>query len=92
MAATTGDYTAAQVTGAAPLASPTFTGTPAAPTAAVGVNTTQLATTAFVGKIVTTAAGAPSVFVSPLYYDSTAVTGGLYAWTGSAYLKVSSVV
>ncbi len=34
--------------GAAPLASPTFTGTPAAPTAAPGTNTTQLATTAFV--------------------------------------------
>lgn len=32
----------------APVASPTFTGTPAAPTAAVGTNTTQLATTAFV--------------------------------------------
>ncbi len=34
--------------GKAPLASPTFTGTPAAPTAAVDTNTTQLATTAFV--------------------------------------------
>lgn len=32
----------------APLASPTFTGTPSAPTAAVNTNTTQLATTAFV--------------------------------------------
>jgi hypothetical protein len=32
----------------APLASPTFTGTPAAPSAATGTNTTQLATTAFV--------------------------------------------
>jgi hypothetical protein len=32
----------------AALASPTFTGTPAAPTAAPGTNTTQLATTAFV--------------------------------------------
>lgn len=32
----------------APLASPTFTGTPAAPTAATATNTTQLATTAFV--------------------------------------------
>ncbi len=31
----------------APLASPTFTGTPAAPTASAGTNTTQLATTAF---------------------------------------------
>lgn len=34
--------------GAAPLASPTFTGTPAAPTATAGDNTTKLATTAFV--------------------------------------------
>ena len=34
--------------GAAPLASPTFTGTPAGPTAAVGTSTTQLASTAFV--------------------------------------------
>ncbi len=32
----------------APIASPTFTGVPAAPTAADGTNTTQLATTAFV--------------------------------------------
>lgn len=32
----------------APLASPTFTGTPTAPTAAAGTNNTQLATTAFV--------------------------------------------
>jgi hypothetical protein len=32
----------------APLASPTFTGVPAAPTAAAATNTTQLATTAFV--------------------------------------------
>lgn len=34
--------------GAAPLVSPTFTGVPAAPTAAVGTSTTQLATTGFV--------------------------------------------
>jgi len=46
--ALTGDYTVAQVTGAAPLASPTFTGVPAAPTAVPGTNNTQLATTAFV--------------------------------------------
>ena len=31
-----------------PIASPTFTGTPAAPTASAGTSTTQLATTAFV--------------------------------------------
>lgn len=41
----------------APIASPTFTGTPAAPTAAQGTNTTQLATTAFVqAEIVSDAA------------------------------------
>jgi len=36
----------------APLASPTFTGTPTAPTASAGTSTTQLATTAFVGAAV----------------------------------------
>ena len=36
----------------APIASPTFTGVPAAPTATAGTNTTQLATTAFVGTAV----------------------------------------
>jgi hypothetical protein len=51
------DFTAGEVLAAADLndtfgakanlASPTFTGTPAAPTAAAGTNTTQLATTAF---------------------------------------------
>lgn len=43
----------------AQLASPTFTGTPAAPTAAAGTNTTQIATTAFVTSAV--AAGASSI-------------------------------
>jgi hypothetical protein len=41
----------------APLASPTLTGTPAAPTATAGTNTTQLATTAFVTGAVSTSAG-----------------------------------
>lgn len=40
------------VTSLAPLASPTFTGTPAAPTATFGTNTTQIATTAFVQSAV----------------------------------------
>ena len=38
----------ADVSGAAPLASPALTGTPTAPTAATATNTTQIATTAFV--------------------------------------------
>lgn len=40
----------------APLASPTFTGTPVVPTAASGTNTTQAASTAFVRTAVTTLA------------------------------------
>lgn len=42
------------------LASPTFTGTPAAPTATAGTNTTQLATTAFVTTAVSTKANTAS--------------------------------
>lgn len=54
LTAAEGSVTAEAVTRAAadalkaPLASPTFTGTPVAPTAAAGTNTTQVATTAFV--------------------------------------------
>ena len=45
----------------ADLASPTFTGTPAAPTAASGTNTTQIATTAFVtGAVTDLIGGAPA--------------------------------
>ena len=42
------EVTISSLAAKAGLASPTFTGTPAAPTAAQGTNTTQLATTAFV--------------------------------------------
>jgi hypothetical protein len=41
----------ADVSGAAPLASPALTGTPTAPTATAGTSTTQLATTAFVTAV-----------------------------------------
>ncbi len=30
----------------------------------------------------------PTTFVTPLMFDDTGTTGGLYAWTGSAYQKV----
>lgn len=46
--ATTNTSVADALAAKAPLVSPTFTGTPAAPTATVGTNTTQVATTAFV--------------------------------------------
>jgi hypothetical protein len=46
--AASGDYSVAQVTGAAPLASPAFTGTATGVTASAGDNSTKLATTAYV--------------------------------------------
>jgi len=49
---TSGDVTDALTYTPANIASPTFTGVPAAPTAADGTNTTQLATTAFVQSAV----------------------------------------
>lgn len=48
VAAAAGDYVVGQVTGAAPLASPAFTGTPTAPTPLTADNSTRVATTAFV--------------------------------------------
>lgn len=61
------DAAAARATlGAAPVASPTFSGTPTAPTAAPGTNTQQLATAAFVA-----AAVAPlAPIVSPVFTGS----------------------
>lgn len=54
----------------APLSSPTFTGTPAAPTAAGGTSTTQIATTAFVGSAVSTHAGATDPHGDRAYTDT----------------------
>lgn len=48
-----GDYAVAQVTGAAPLNSPSLSGTPTAPTPSAGDNSGKLATTAFVDNAVT---------------------------------------
>jgi hypothetical protein len=46
--ASSGDYSVSQITGAAPLASPAFTGTPTAPTPSTSDNSTKVATTAYV--------------------------------------------
>lgn len=56
-----GDYAVAQVTGAAPLASPALTGVPTAPTPGAGDNSTKIATTAFV-EAALGAAAAPFMF------------------------------
>ena len=52
----------------APVASPTFTGTPAAPTAAGGTSSTQIATTAFVQTAISgLLGGAPPAALDTLY-------------------------
>ena len=51
----------------APIASPTFTGTPAAPTAAQGTNTTQIATTAFVNAEIAADTAAKAPLASPTF-------------------------
>jgi hypothetical protein len=52
-----GDYAVADITGAAPLASPTLTGDPKAPTPSPGDNDTSIATTAFVTAAIAAAGG-----------------------------------
>lgn len=64
----------ADLTTLAPLASPTFTGTPAAPTAAAGTNTTQIATTAFVQ-----AAIAASPIIADMLIMTPITTSGTWA-------------
>lgn len=73
----------------APLASPTFTGTPAAPTAAVDTNTTQVATTAYViGQAYLKAATASSTY-APL--ASPALTGTPTAPTAAVDTNTTQV-
>ncbi|TAM06229.1 MAG: hypothetical protein EPN70_06340 [Paraburkholderia sp.] len=65
--------------GAAPLASPAFTGTPAAPTATGGTNTTQIATTAFVQSAVSgaTSAGGQPYFKATMSANQTLTAGSV---------------
>jgi hypothetical protein len=63
----------------APLASPTFTGTPSGPTAAVGTNTTQLATTAFVKAAIDVVLGGVASAFDTLAEIATALGRALYS-------------
>lgn len=72
-------------TGYAPLASPTFTGTPAAPTATLGTNTTQIATTAFVIANAVTA-NSPTITTPNIV----GVTNGSNATAGSVGELISA--
>ena len=83
--AVSGDYSVGSITGAAPLASPTFTGTPTAPTAAAGTNTTQLATTAFA----TTALNLKAPLASPTFTGT--VTAPQFVGGGAGLTGVSGI-
>jgi hypothetical protein len=77
----------------ADLASPTFTGTPAAPTAASGTNTTQIATTAFVqavgGRIVQTVVGtAGAAYTTSSSYTSTGMTATITPTSTSSKILI----
>lgn len=67
------------------LASPTFTGTPAAPTASQGTNTTQIATTAFVNAEIAADTAAKAPLASPTF------TGTPAAPTASAGTNTTQV-
>ena len=76
----------------APLASPTFTGTPVAPTATAGTNTTQVATTAFVTTAVSTKANlaSPTFTGTPAAPTATITTNSTQIAT-TAYVKSNLV-
>ena len=61
-------------------ASPTFTGTPAAPTAASGTNTTQLATTAFVTAALQAVYPVGSIYINATSSSNPASLLGFGTW------------
>lgn len=69
----------------APIASPTFTGTPAAPTAAPGTNTTQLATTAFVASSINYGSGNAALSYGAVGTYALGVVFGAVIAEGSTY-------
>ena len=71
---------AGAISSKADIASPTFTGTPAAPTATAGSNTTQIANTAYVRAEIITATGSLGT-LSSQDSDAVAITGGTITGT-----------
>jgi|SRR5580765_2469605 len=93
--AVSGDYSVGQVTGAAPLASPTFTGVPAAPTNGSPTdNTTQLATDAFVQSALGSGTANPGAVtgkvVSLTTNTGTAIGASATTWITKATVMPSS--
>ena len=73
----------------ADIASPTFTGTPAAPTATSGTDTTQLATTAFVQDAVGALVTIPSGMLAP--FAGTSAPSGWFLCYGQAVSRTTYV-
>ena len=70
------EVTISSLAAKAGLASPTFTGTPAAPTAAQGTNTTQIATTAFVNAEIAADTAAKAPLASPTFTGTVTIPSG----------------
>jgi hypothetical protein len=70
-------------------ASPTFTGTPAAPTASVSTNTTQLATTAFVQAALQTLYPVGSIYTNATNSTNPGTLLGFGTWTAFAAGRVA---
>ena len=70
------EVSTADITNKAGLASPTFTGTPAAPTASQGTNTTQLATTAFVNAEIAADTASKAPLASPTFTGTVTIPSG----------------
>jgi hypothetical protein len=71
---------ASAISSKADTASPTFTGTPAAPTAASGTNTTQLATTAFVTAALQAVYPVGSIYINATSSSNPVTLLGFGTW------------
>ncbi len=98
VAATSGDYTVGQVTGAAPLASPTFTGTVTIPTAAVTTfSGTPNFTGAATGQTAATADNSTKLATTAYVQAQVAIVQGIYAplasptFTGTVTIPTAAV-
>ena len=79
-----------QIDAKSPIASPTFTGTPAAPTATLGTNSTQLATTAFTAAAIANVNAQTATVVAVVAGTTqTAVAGSHYILTNVAATTVT---
>jgi hypothetical protein len=79
----------------APLASPTFTGTPLAPTAAPGTNNGQVASTAFVSAAIAAAPGGATVTqgtFTPVVVGTGFTGAGTYTSQVGNYLVIGNLV